>query len=264
MRTSPLRWLPLLLLSFVVLGCFDISEDFWINGDGTARIRFDVGMSKSLASLTSSDSSKSDDSPSAQFLKMKEELTKDTMVSNVTTGDTTIGEYSHTFIEVSLKSVDAMMRVHDQLLRDTSEGEAKIRPAKLAVTRQGTKVTVQIGLSSDSTPKPENHDTSGLGQMSEQLMTSMFGDAAITYRVHGPHVASPDGTIDSAKTTVTWKFPLAKLSSIKSQVLTADVELPPPPAPPAPGGPSIYIGIAALIIIVFLTMMLMRRRKKAA
>jgi hypothetical protein len=265
MRTSLRLVLPLLLLSFIAIGCFDIAEDFWVNADGSARVRLDVGMSKELAAMGAMDSS-SKNNPASEFDKLKEMAKGDSAITGVITGDTVIGDMHHYFVEIAVKRAADLERIQSLLFKDSSSEENKFPPPALTVTTTGNRVTMSLKMKGDAKAAGDSatkgDSSNPMAAMGEAMMASMFGNAGVTYRIHGPKIITSEGTIDSAKTTVMWKYSFANLSSLGGKTLSAEIELPASPVPPTTSNNAVYVGLLALVIIIALTVVMMRRRRK--
>lgn len=251
------------LAALVLGGCIEITQEVWINGDGSGRMTMDLGLSEQLLSMAGSGG----EDPLAKFReqakKTKAELQKDPNVSSVAITERKEGGDQHFVYDVQVKDVTRLRDVESRLSSSGPLGEdGKVRDkGEFKIEKQPNgRLLFLMRL---QTPKQDGKGGKQADALARGMAAAMFGNRAVTIRLHAPKIADTNGTLDDQKTTVEWRIPLVDLISEKAgRELRAEVEMP-------SGVPWLWIalaggaiGIGCLLVTVAVVVMLMRRKKE--
>jgi hypothetical protein len=231
----------LALTSLLLSGCFSVTQEMWINADGSAKISIDMGMSKSLLDLAGADSD-----PLAEF---SAQFQGSELYKNVTTrtydGE---GDLRHIVVEFEVDSFEKYI-----LNPGSSTDQSLNTNATLTKLENGNYKFVQNVAGSGS---------SGMDTMdadTQKMMRAMFEGKYWTTRIHVPQVVSSNGT--GGGDMVEWKIPLADMMLDNKPIeMTLEYSL----TPGTPGWllPAILIAVGVIVVAV-VVFLLLRRRKSA-
>ncbi|NTV36404.1 MAG: hypothetical protein HGA53_05575, partial [Anaerolineaceae bacterium] len=230
----------------VLSACFDMTQEYTINPDGTGKFMFDQGISNSIAQMGGdtatlfSDLQKVDQEISANegFKNVKsEQYTKDDMTRFKVTGEflslealTTTFNSMNTGTPVTFKKLENGNYAYQQT----------ISPSSLGTDSLG-------GSSSDPN--------------SAEMLKSMFKDKFWTVRFTVPKIVNTNGKVQGASNTVEWKIPLADLMSGTEPIeMNLEFSL-------VGGGGSnsvlfILIGVGVALIALIVVVLIVARNKK--
>lgn len=203
------RFALLLLLALSLPGCFDITEDVWVEQEGTARLRVDFGLGEALTALGASPEAFAD--LRQRWQDLARELAEDReKVVRAVFEENKVGERLHFVIDVRVTRDEYLDDVAARIAasgRAVAEKSKSARPpavdAALRLEPQGTWSALFVCALRD----PDRGEGAG-EDFGRQLLKVLWGDRAFTLRVHAPVIESAEGTIDEARETVEWQYPM--------------------------------------------------------
>lgn len=230
----------------LLTGCFEFSEEVWINDDLTGRVKVEFGVSEALIAL----GREMEQDPLAE-LRASYEETKQKLEGHPNVESVTVEEYS----EGGLHRMALDVRVRDireiddeftsrltgrSLLGDAAGDSMKPPSWNLRfrpVSRRRVEFIQEIIVNADKAtnpgmprvPNPDEEPFNQFGEaMGRAMLASMFGDRYITVTLHAPHIQNTDGRLNEDQTTVEWKIPLLDLVSdeLIHRELRAEITLP--------------------------------------
>jgi hypothetical protein len=247
----------------VCCGCFEYSQEIWVNPDYSGRIVADFGISEQLLSMSALGGGDPAGQVRAGYEKNKAELQADPNVKSVSLAEKSDDSLHHFIFDVSLKDVTKLGRVGEAMEPDPGAlgGDApQGRPAFELTRVKGGDISFHMSLSGMAQRPREGGDAfSGMG---EAMGLSMLSGRYFTVTLHAPKFTSTNGELSEDKRTATWKISLAELMSGKGAMddLQAEIDMPNPLR-------LLIIAAAALlalIAIVLIVSSLLRKRKPRA
>lgn len=227
-------------LAFVSLlflaGCIEVSQEIWINADGSGRLKMDIGFSEALLSFAQQAEKNPLNEFRTQAAQKQEELKKDPNVKNVTFSERKESGTQFFTYDVEVRDVTKIAAVQKAVAPGDMPGAAAGEGAPGAPKAEdfhieklpSGNVSFRLKMESPGGMGGEEGASPEQDQMAKAMMASMFGDKAITVKVHGPRIVTTNGKLDAAKTTAEWRIPLVELASAKKGTvteMTAEVEL---------------------------------------
>jgi hypothetical protein len=218
-------------LSFLLTGCFEVSEDIVIRKDESAQIDVAVTVSGSLAMLASN-LDKSTRDPFGDTSKVVRDLEAIPGVTDVKHVEKKEGtKRSHRLvIELehyqSLASVgEILMKYQRDRLLDTSFSIQEVAPSSMRVTQRlvGHQVKVKAPVSIKGMPIAPMMEGKE-GEAREYIM-GRLADKYVFVTLRAPAIGDHNGELNKSGTVVSWNVPLAAiLESVGKPVdLAADI-----------------------------------------
>ena len=208
---KPARWklmTALALLALLLSGCINITQEYWVNGDGSAKVSLDVGLSQALMAMGSAaatSTSGNDNGTSAPPSNPLDDLRKTYSGSNPHIKNVQVREYKDSTLQHFAVTFDVNDFEDFLKNQDTSDTQFDI-----TLTHQADGTILFTQLTDLNTGNQSQ--TQGLDPSS---MQSVFKDMYWTVTVHVPQVVSTNGTkLDNG--TVQWKIPMADVFSGKA------------------------------------------------
>jgi hypothetical protein len=194
-----MRWkvlIGMVVFALLLSGCINIQQEYWLNGDGSAKISMDVGMSDALLSMGGASGGSSQSSP---FDDLKKEFsTSNTHIKNVQVNEYKKDAMQHFAVTFEVANFEDFLKT-----QSAQNGEFDI---SLSHQTDGSIVFKQL------TNLNKEGQTTGLDAAS---VSSMFKDMYWTVIVHAPQVISTNGSkMDNG--TVQWKIPMADVFAGKA------------------------------------------------
>jgi hypothetical protein len=226
-----MRWkvlIGMVVFALLLSGCINIQQEYWLNGDGSAKISMDVGMSDALLSMGGASGGSSQSSP---FDDLKKEFsTSNTHIKNVQVNEYKKDAMQHFAVTFEVANFEDFLKT-----QSAQNGEFDI---SLSHQTDGSIVFKQL------TNLNKEGQTTGLDAAS---VSSMFKDMYWTVIVHAPQVISTNGSkMDDG--TVQWKIPMADVFAGKApSQLTATYK-----TTGGGGGGSVWIWLIVGLVVVLL------------
>jgi hypothetical protein len=215
------RGLLLFILSIGCAGCLELTQEVWVNEDGSGRMRLDIALPQGLMEMaTEADGANPLAENMEEYEKLKADPGQIPNLRSVDQSEYVEGEFHHFVIEIEVDDVTALPETMAQLQKRTSLDEEQAEKAdelasqhEMRLERIGhdRMVFVQTlvddsGAADASAPDMEEMDAAG-----KAFLASMFAGKHFTVRLHAPKVTSTNGTVDEGARTTEWKIPLTEL-----------------------------------------------------
>lgn len=255
-------WLAVALITVLALccGCFEYSQEIWVNPDYSGRIVADFAISEQLLSMSALGGGDPVGDVRAGYEKNKTELQSDPNVKSVSLTESNAESMHHFVFDVSLKDVTKLGRVGEAMEPNPGalgEDSPRGRPAFELTRVKGGDVSFHMSLSGMARRPREDGDAfSGMG---EAMGLSMLSGRYFTVTLHAPKFTSANGELSADKRTATWKISLAELLSGKGAPddLQAEIDM------PNPLRLLLIAGAAALVLLALVLIVSGLRRKRA-
>jgi hypothetical protein len=228
--------LLLFSLSIACAGCLELTQEVWVNGDGSGRMRLDIALPQGLLEMaTQADGG----NPLAETMEEYERLQANPgQIPNLRSIDQSEyveGEFHHFVIDLEVDDVTALPETMAQLQRRTTIGDEQAEKAdelasqhemKLQRLGRDRMVFVQTLVDDSQAADVSGPDTEEMDAAGKAFLASMFAGKHFTVRLHAPKVTSTNGNIDETATTIEWKIPLTELMAQEGlQELRAEIAL---------------------------------------
>jgi len=230
------RSLLLVALSVACVGCLELTQEVWVNSDGSGRMRLDIALPKELLEMASETDG---DNPLAETLQEYERLKADpSQIPNLRSVDQSEyveGEFHHFVMELEVGDVTLLAETMSQLQKRTAITDepgtgadelASQHEMKLERIGRDRMMFVQTLVDDGQAGGASGLDTEEMDAASKALLASMFAGKHFTVRLHAPKVTYTNGKVDEAAGTIEWRIPLTELMAQKGlQELRAEIEL---------------------------------------
>lgn len=229
----------LLLTTVACTACLELTQEIWVNADGSGRMSFDVMVPEALLAMAEESE---DGNPFGENQAAWESLKADpSQVPNLRSLDYqeyVEGEFHHFLIELEVDDatrlpetmVELEKRTGDEADADEEtpqEPEAMTPPSDMRLEPLGGgKMLFVQTLVSEDIGDVERGESEEADAAQEAFLASMFAGKYYTVRLHAPKVNSTNGALDETTRTVEWKIPMADVMSQKvPQELRAEIEI---------------------------------------
>lgn len=195
----------LLLLS----GCFSLTEDYWVNVDGTGKMHYEIGLSEAIIQMAG----ENNPIDTSQIFAQQGVDSQNPGLKNIKMSENSANDM-HYYI------IDADITDFGQAFADSAKAGFKIQVEKLPNGNYAFKRTMDFAtLMADQGAGVDLNDP----QM-RSLFGSMFTDKYWIIRLHADNVVNTNGNWDSGKKYVEWKLPFSQvMSSAEPIEMTAEI-----------------------------------------
>ena len=200
----------LIITLFTILllsGCYDFTEELWINADGSGRMKFTIGLAENLAAMIE------DRNRSADFcdkaIKDKNKLENNVLVTSVAI--TKSNEAGMNYCTIDIDVID--FRNFGEVRNNVIEGNYNNYEFPFVIEQLGEgRIRVSQDFGNFGRDGPEQSEIEKVGQeMAMVMMTPMLAGKYITVTVHAPLIETSNGEISADNKTTIWKKPLVDL-----------------------------------------------------
>lgn len=209
-------WLPdmkkyallfVLSASLLLTGCYDLTEELWINADGSGRMKFTIGLAENLVTLIESGGQSADFCENA--IRDKSKLEKNKLVYSVYISKYNEAGMLFCSIDIGVTDFRQFREVRDVAI----EGDYARYQFPFLIDDLGEgRIRISQDFSNLGRDDPAQTDLDKMGQeMAMALMSPMLAGKYITVTVHAPKIESSNGDISADSKTTTWKKPLVDL-----------------------------------------------------
>jgi hypothetical protein len=200
----------LIITLFTILllsGCYDLSEELWINSDGSGRMKFTVGLAESLVAMLESSGESADFCDNA--IKDKSNLENDELVTFVAITKSREAGMHYCTIDISVTDFRQFKEVRNNAIAGAYNKYEF--PFMIDDLGEG-RVRISQDFSNFGRDDPGLSEIEKAGQeMAMAMMTPMMAGKYITVTVHAPKIESSNGEISSDSKSTVWKKPLIDL-----------------------------------------------------
>ncbi len=226
-----------LIASITLAGCFEVTEEVWINPDGTGRLKIDMGISEALLSESENGGKSGQRNPiediSKDFNKAKQKIEKNPNIKKFDFQQYSDAGMKHFVFDVEVKEVSTLNGLQKAIYSGKKEpaeavetGRMPLEQSELRIEKtaagntlfvrtlgppeEGKKDSSEDGAIPDSLEK-------GFEKLGMSMARTMFGNSFYTVRLHGSKIISSNGKIDDEKKTAEWKVSIADLMGHSGQ-----------------------------------------------
>jgi len=199
-----------LLLCLPLVGCLDVDQELWVNGDGSGRMKIVIGLHEQLMLMQGRSSN---DSTCRSFFEEKELMEKREGVESA--------EYK-SYKEGGVFYCSADIKVSDYLQLKTLQ-DASLKASSIDVYRDSFLREFSLNNLEDGRGFFRQHVSNHAGDASKQnfqahaeqfantIMGRMMTGRYWSVRLHTPGILEASGTISEDNKTVSWRVPLYDL-----------------------------------------------------
>ncbi len=195
----------LLLLS----GCFQATEEYWVNTDGSGKMHFEIGVSEALLNMGESNPVDGNQLFTEQGIDNQNPYLKNVKTS----------ENSNNGIHYYI--IDADVTDFSKVFENSTQSGFQVQIDKLPNGNYLFKRTMDLAtmnVGQEASMNPEGMDLSS-------LVTAMFADKYWTIRLHADNVVNMNGTQDKEKKLIEWKVPMSQMFGGKDTIeMTAEIQ----------------------------------------
>ena len=201
------RLIITLFTTLLLSGCYDFTEELWINADGSGRMKFTIGLAENLAAMIE------DRNRSADFcdkeIKDKNKLENNVLVTSVAI--TKSNEAGMNYCTIDIDVID--FRNFGEVRNNVIEGNYNNYEFPFVIEQLGEgRIRVSQDFGNFGRDGPEQSEIEKVGQeMAMVMMTPMLAGKYITVTVHAPLIETSNGEISADNKTTIWKKPLVDL-----------------------------------------------------
>jgi hypothetical protein len=197
-----------LLLALAGTGCFSMTQEIWIEPEGTARISVDVGFTEHVLSLAKGSGEDPMVKLRADLEKTRADLAGDPGVSGVEVAERSEGGMRFLKMDVRVRTVAALNTVKG--LAGPHGDTARRSDVRVQELPSGNL------LFAGRHEVPQNTELDELLRQQEDtgdaavraMMGGFFAEKYFTVRLHAPRIVSANGVVDAERRTVEWKTPM--------------------------------------------------------
>ncbi|MFV2032885.1 MAG: hypothetical protein ACC663_10350 [Gammaproteobacteria bacterium] len=196
-----------LFTSLLLSGCYDLTEELWINPDGSGRMKFTVGLAENLVAMIESSGESANFCENA--IKDKGKLEDNDLISSVVIKKSNEAGMFYCSIDIGVTDFRQFREVRNIAI----EGDYDKYEFPFVIQElDGGRIRISQDFSNFGRDDPEQSDWEIFGQeMTMALMSPMLAGKYITVIVHAPKIESSNGEISADGKTTTWKKPLIDL-----------------------------------------------------
>lgn len=241
-------------------GCFEYSQEIWVNKDYSGRIVADFGVSEQMTALSGMGGFDPLQKLRDGYAENKAQLEADKNVQSTSLTERSDGGYHYFTFDVSFKDItklgDAGRALEPKPEALGEDGPQRMPPFEIARTDKGD-VRLHMALGEMAARRPGEGDPfSGMG---EAMALSMLSGRYFTVTLHAPGPITGNGELSEDKLTSTWQYSLGELMGGKSPSADIEAEIDMPnPLLKLLLAAGIALGVIAIVLIIA---GLARRRK---
>lgn len=267
----PHLWL--LVLAIPLGGCVQVTEEFWIHDDLSARATFGFGIAEVALQQAALRGRDPLGDVRAGYASIKARLDADPNVTRCSIAEQTDGATHWITLDTELRSILAWNAQHAAVFGDAlahatpadapylasvATWEMRLRENGNVYFRQVLRVERNAEAPDSQAPPPLPDEVQdALHGVAEQELGRRFAEAIaeaaappmrVTVTVHGPRIAAANGTLSDDDTSVTWSMPAGAIAATRGgpqRDLRVEV------AVPAQGSPlTVILGGTAILVVL--------------
>jgi len=196
-----------LFASLLLSACYDISEELWINSDGSGRMKFTIGLAENLAALMQNSGESADFCDKA--IRDETKLEKNVLISAITISKTNEAGMNYCTIDLDVKDFRNFAEVRNNVI----EGSYDNYEFPFAIEELGEgRVGISQDFSNLGRDGPGQSKLEKAGQeMAMAMMMQLLSGKYITVMVHAPEIETSNGEVSADNKTTIWRKPLIDL-----------------------------------------------------
>ena len=202
-----LRLILGLATCLLLSGCYDLTEELWINSDGSGRMKFTIGLAENLVVMIESGGQSADFCENA--IRDKGKLEANELITSLAISKKNEAGMLFCTIDIGVTDFRRFAKVRNIAIQgDYDKYEF---PFVIQDLDEG-RIRISQDFSNLGRDDPEQSDLAKISQqMAMAMMSPMLAGKYITVTVHAPMIESSNGEISADNKTATWKKPLVDL-----------------------------------------------------
>jgi hypothetical protein len=193
-----------LFTGLFLTGCYDLTEQLWINSDGSGRMKFTIGLAENLAAMIEGSGESADFCEKA--IKDKNKLENNVLITSVVITKHNEAGMNYCSIDIDVKDFRNFAEVRNNII----EGDYDNYEFPFSIIELGEdRIGISQEFSNLGRDGPNQSEIEKAGQeMAMAMMAPMLAGKYITVTVHAPGIESSNGEISANNKTTVWKKPL--------------------------------------------------------
>jgi len=200
----------LILICFITVllpGCYDLSEELWINADGSGRMKFTIGLAESLLAMVEGSAESTDFCDKA--IKARRNLEDNELVTAVAISKLNEAGMHYCTIDIGITDFRKFGEVRNSVIEGDYD---KYQFPFLIEQLDAKRFRISQQFNNLGRDDPAQSEMEKVGQeMAMVMMTPMLSGRYLSVIVHAPKIESSNGDISKDSRTTTWKKPLIDL-----------------------------------------------------
>ena len=198
-----------LLAGLVLTGCFDFSQEIWINEDANGRVQYGIRLHEGLSALSRElNISKN---PCLMFFHEKEYIKQQPGVKSVEVTSQLQNELKQCIVDIVVDDFRRLNELQGQVFRDNRATRQKNdfnTRFDLKNNENGTGAFAQtIGRKNDTDNNAADSEFDREAEkLANMMLLSVLGDSFWTVTLHAPEITGANGKIAEDRKTVTWNI----------------------------------------------------------
>ena len=196
-----------LFIILLLSGCYDFTEELWINANGSGRMKFTIGLAENLTALIDGGRKSADFCDKA--IKDKNKLEKNALISALSITKSNQAGMHYCTIDIDVIDFRNFGEVRNNVIEGNYNNYEF--PFVIEELDEG-RIRISQDFGNLGRDGPEQSEIEKVGQeMAMAMMTPMLAGKYITVTVHAPIIESSNGELSADNRTTVWKKPLVDL-----------------------------------------------------
>lgn len=199
----------LLLLAGAMLltGCFDMSQDLWINKDGSGRMRYQLGINEQLAAL----SNQAD--PCTEFYQDKTTLEQYPGVQSVKYENRREGGVQFCIVDINVKHFSDLVQLQTHVMKDSmpARHQAEFQSSMELTEQEDGNGHFRLYVENSARHAGNDELQKQAGHFANVLMAQVMSGRYWTVTLHANEILTANGEPIEKGKVVQWKVPLYDL-----------------------------------------------------
>jgi len=200
--------LSFLAVSLLLSGCFDITQDMWINGDGSGRMRYQLGINEQLANLSS------EADICSGFYQDKNTLETYPGVQSVSYDSKHEGGIRYCIVDVHVKHFSDLVQLQTHVLKDSlpARHQAEFQTGMELIDKDDGTGNFRLYVE-NSARHADNKDQlkAHAEHFANVLMAQVMSGRYWTVTLHANEILTTNGEQLEEGKVIQWKVPMYDL-----------------------------------------------------
>jgi hypothetical protein len=218
----------LFLIAVVSLsGCFDFTQEIWVNQDGSGRLQYGIKLHKGLSAFSREFNLKKD--PCVLFFRDREDIEKKPGVVSAKISNKTEKELTHCIMDIVVDDFSRLNELQDEVLRDNKTTRQKDdfnTRFNLHNKENGlASFTQTLGSKDNATDSNEDEFDREAHKFANMMFLSVLQGSFWSVKLNAPEITSANGKISEDKTSVVWNIQMSDILIKQDMQLELQAEL---------------------------------------
>jgi hypothetical protein len=217
-----------LLLPYLFLaGCFDFTQEIWVNEDGSGRLQYGIKLHEGLSAFSRELNLQKN--PCGLFFQDREEIEKKPGVLSASLSNKTENELTHCIMDIAVDDFSRLNELQNEVLRDNKTTRQKDdfnTRFNLKNNENGSaSFTQTLGSKDDATDSNENEFDREAHKLANMMFLSILQNSFWSVRLNAPEITSANGKVSEDKKSVVWNIQMSDILLRKDMQLELQAEL---------------------------------------